>query len=73
MRHLRLPLALAVIGVVAIPSVIANADSSKSLDKESIQECISANRNLDVLMLVDERRDRACFEQRCITRHDDDC
>ena len=56
MRHLRFPLALAVIGVVAIPSVIANADSSKSLDKESIQECISANRNLDVLMLVDESK-----------------
>ena len=56
MRHLRFPLALAVIGVVAIPSVVANADSAKSLDKESIQECISANRNLDVLMLVDESK-----------------
>jgi hypothetical protein len=56
MRHLKFPLALAVIGAIAMPGVIANADSSKSLDSESIQECISANRNLDVLMLVDESK-----------------
>ena len=56
MRNLKFPLALAVIAVIALPSVIANAYSSMSVYSESIQECISANRNLDVLMLVDESK-----------------
>ena len=56
MRNFKFPLALAVIAVIALPSVIANADSSNSVNSESIQECISANRNLDVLMLVDESK-----------------
>ena len=37
MRNFKFPLALAVIAVIALPSVIANADSSNSVNSESIQ------------------------------------